>query len=411
VFYAGYKRSKICCQFWPTGPRKTTFVCCASLFSKRLSIVKIFFHTDKMPSTTLTSPICKNQKSKNNPNAQCTNPASHGMYCGHHYKNPRPYVDAQPDESCVVQKIQKWFRAAIGPHRVRTQGPAYFDRALCVNDEDFFSMDSLHTLESTYFFSFLDVDKHFYGFDIRSIYTLVHRATQAREDPVNPYTRNNLTIHTIQNVRKRARWLQQRNLPIAWEPLTPPTPEQQTTMHIVDLFTKIDELNYYSSPNWFLNLDVHGHQRFYKELFAIWNHRAGLSSVQKNTIVPNHAAELFRLPLWSVHHQPLPTMRAINMKHIEKFITSADDRNDRILGAMYIMSTMTIVSNEARAAYPWLYESVAEGGAGDLLFAEPFGTMFGIRWLQEMLTIAGQRDSPMPPLLLGPARMYEFDDE
>jgi hypothetical protein len=311
----------------------------------------------------------------------------------------------------AAQKVQKWYKKCIGPYRVHTQGPAFYERRLCVNDDDFFSTDSLSTLDSAYFFSFLDVDKHIYGFDIRSIYTLVHRATNAREEPTNPYTRNNLPIRTIQNVRKRAIWLQKRNMPVAWEPLTPPTPEQQTTMHIVDLFTKIDELNYYSSPNWFLNLDVHGHQRFYKELFAIWHHRAGLSLAQKNTIVPNHAAELFRLPLWAVHHQPLHDMRTINMKQIEKFITCADDRNDRILGAMYIMSTLTIVCDEARTAYPWLYESVADGGAGDLLFAEPFGTMFGIRWLQEMLAIAGHRDSPMPPLLLGAAHAYESDEE
>ncbi len=382
----------------------------------RVSIVKIFFHTDKMSSAPapLPSPVCKNQKSKHNPNEQCMNPASHGNYCGLHYKNPRPFVPStSPNAQLLpaVQKIQKWFRKSIGSYRVHTQGPAYYERRLCVNDDDFFSTDSLVSLENPYFFSFLDIDKHIYGFDIRSIYTLVHRATLAHEEPMNPYTRNNLPIHTIQNVRKRARWLQRRRLPVAWEPLTPPTPEQQTTMQIVDLFTKIDELNYYSSPNWFLNLDVHGHQRFYKELFAIWHHRAGLSITQKNTIVPNHDAELFRLPLWSVHHQSLPAMRTINMKHIENFITSAEDRNDRILGAMYIMSTLTIVCEDARTAYPWLYESVAEGGAGDLLFAEPFGTMFGIRWLQEMLAIAGQRDSPMPPLLLGPPRMYDSDDE
>jgi hypothetical protein len=358
-----------------------------------------------------TSPFCKNQKSRRKPHEQCSNPATHGTYCGLHYKHPRPFQQTEAIfDVQKIQKIQRWYHGAIYKKHVQRQGPAYYERSLCVNDDDFFSTDSLRTLENLYFFSFLDADKHIYGFDIRSIYTLVHRATLAGEDPTNPYTRNILPFRIVRNVRDRAKWLQRRNLPVAWEPLTPPTPEQRTTMSIVDLFTKIDELNYYSSPNWFLNLDVHGHQRFYKELYAIWYHRAGLSTAQKNTIVPNHNNELFKLPLWAVHHQLIPTMRAINMKHIHAFITSAEDRNDRILGAMYIMSTLTIVAPDARTAYPWLYESVADGGAGDLLFAEPFGTMFGIRWLQEMLEIAATREA-MPPLLLGPPRLHDYENE
>jgi hypothetical protein len=226
-----------------------------------------------------------------------------------------------------------------------------------------------------------------------------------------------------------------------WVPLTPSTPIQQYRMKVVDVFAMIDELNYYSSPDWFLSLNVQEHRKFYRELHSIWSHRANLLTTQKQRIVPGYTQTLFRHPPWAISQFPLERIQTMNLQTIRTLITSASDKNDRILGAMYTVSALTLVHPDARSAYPWLYESVAgfDDGyygmvglapmplptgpvQGDLHgipgwggMAAPVGTM---GWLTELLQLTSANN--IPPFILngspqeGPVNagaLLEIDDD
>lgn len=384
---------------------------------------------------------CENIKSKKEPKKQCLNPATHGAYCGIHYKHPRPWSPPSPshaaaaatsrgsrtlrigpDEAAAVisrsitirtsaaMRIQRWLRFWHRIHVRRVQGPAIHIRSACVNDTEFFSTEPLTDISAVMFFSYAEHDKHLYGFDIRSIHTLLYRARQEGEKALNPYTRAEFPVGVPRQVSARVRWLARRGFPTEWVPLTPPTPEQATRMKVVDLFSRIDELNYYSSPDWFIELTVAGQSRFYRELYLIWNVRAGLTSAQKNAIVPQFQTRLFRVPPSAARGMTLEALQKLNMGIIRLMISAATDRNDRILGAMYVVTALTLVHPGARAAYPWLYESVAEvgeapapvGGAGGL-----FGIQMG--WITQILAAVGALDTPPaaaepPPLELPPAQ-------
>jgi hypothetical protein len=43
---------------------------------------------------------------------------------------------------------------------------------------------------------------------------------------------------------------------------------------------------------------------------------------------------------------------------IHTFVTSGINRDSQSLGAYYVLSALTLVSQPAQAAMPWLYESV-----------------------------------------------------
>jgi hypothetical protein len=129
-------------------------------------------------------------------------------------------------------------------------------------------------------------------------------------------------------------------------------------MRIVDLFMIINELNYYSSPDWFFSMDATAHRRFYAELHMIWSVRAGLSEEQKERIIPNHGTRLFRT--LAVSELTMADIVRTNASTMRSFVSSAVDKNDRIVGAMYVVSALTLVNAEAREAYPWLHESVYE---------------------------------------------------
>jgi len=237
----------------------------------------------------------------------------------------------------------------------RRHGYGYWDRSVNTNDTDFFSTEPLQDISGVMFLSCVE-DKHIYGFDIRSIHSLYARV-QPHELPINPYTRASFPPQFEQVVKDRISWLKRHNFPTEWVPLQPPTPEQQWRMKVVDLFHRIDELNYYSSPDWFIGLNLYGHQKFYRELYDIWFHRTGLSSEEKTRIVPTHATRLFQVP--PINELPIESYRKLNMGTIRLFL-SAEDRNDQIVGAMYVVSALTLVNRQARTAYPWLYESIAE---------------------------------------------------
>lgn len=347
---------------------------------------------------------CLNRKSHRNPSDQCRNPATHGMYCGIHYKNPHPWIPSEPEKkhnTLCGSNITRWFRFYYPLHMIHLHGIAYWNRSMLTNESDFFSTEPFTDIDNMMFFSYKDSDNHVYGFDIRSIHTIVYRARISGEIPVNPYNRNPIPNNVLRKVNNLVKWLQKRSLSTEWAPLEPPTPEQQWRMKVVDLFHKIDELNYYSSPDWFITLNINGHRKFYTELHAIWTHRAGLSIMQKNTIVPNFASNLFRHPPWAVLDQSLESLQKINMTTIRMLVSSAEDKNDRILGAMYVVSTLTLVNNDARSAYPWLYESVGGIPAPELLYADErrygIGNMIGLGWLQELLA---QPMHNIPPLRL-----------
>ena len=367
--------------------------------------------------------LCKNIKSKRNPKEKCTNPATHDGFCGMHFRKPTPWIPMSPENIAkrVIQrnnrkrlikekestritaanKIQAWIRFWIKHRMVQKHGIAYYDRTIAVNDTDFFSTDCVKDISGAMFFSYVDSRKHVYVFDIRSIHMLIYKARIAGEPCQNPFNRETLSDSVVQKVRTHIQWLRKLNMPTEWAPLEPPTPEQQWRMKVVDIFNVIDSLNYYSSPDWFISLDHRGQRVFYIELHGIWSHRAGLTVDQKNTIVPNYLHRMFRHPPWAIGNQPIETLQKLNMNCMKLLITSAEDKNDRILGAMYVVSALTMVSPAARTAYPWLYESVRDDHVVvERAIRRPhFPELFGVGWLNEILNIQA-----MPPLALPPTQ-------
>lgn len=341
---------------------------------------------------------CGNIQSQRKPKLRCKNPATHGQFCGIHYKKPRPWVPYSPKmekkkaelakHADKVIRIIRWWRSVRGLYLYSTRGPAYYDRTCPVNDTDFFSTDKIADISGAYFFSYKGDDNHVYAFDIRSIHSLLENARVANHTAENPYNRAVIVDAVKNKVNTVVKLLKANGCTTTWAPLTPSTPEQQFRMKVVDVFHIIDELNYYSSPDWFLNMDVRANRRFYTELHDIWVHRAGLSLLQKNLIVPGFQQRLFRHAPWSLREAPLESIQKINLSTIRTFINSAEDRNDRILGAMYVVTGLTLVCPGARQAYPWLFESVDNGPV--------IHQNIHMGWLAQLLA-----DMP-PPLQLPP---------
>jgi hypothetical protein len=317
-------------------------------------------------------PLCKNVRSRRIPDQRCPNPASHGEYCGVHYKFPRPYKSAAEiaiqckaneivtpveDPTPSANKVQKWWRFR-GRLRIRwRQGPARYTRE-STNTTDFYSMEDISSLSGEYLFSFFEpADKQVYAFDVRSLSSLLEKSDEA----LNPYTRTPISDSILTKATRFIRWCRKKGVSTRWAPIEAATPDQRFHIKVTDLFQKIDELNYYTNPDWFINMNVDRHRCFYVELYDIWFHRAELSNTMRGTIIPPPARP-FRYPIRDIVAQKsLDFLRKTNMDLIRMFISAAAEKTDRTLGAMYVVTALTMVSRPCAQMYPWLFESATPG--------------------------------------------------
>ena len=92
--------------------------------------------------------------------------------------------------------IQRRFKGWMVRLAFSLHGTALKNRALCVNDTDFVTMEPIKDIELSHFFSFTDAKQFTYGFDIESLVHSVHKLKQT----YNPYTREKLDGMVIANI-------------------------------------------------------------------------------------------------------------------------------------------------------------------------------------------------------------------
>ena len=96
-------------------------------------------------------------------------------------------------------------------------------------------------------------------------------------------------------------------------------------------------------------------------LHDIWNYRAQISDDVKREICAPSGKPF---SIVNIHYNYLCNcdilqLKMIFVKIIENFINMGIDDSSSSLGAMYILSALTLVNSDAANALPWLYQSVA----------------------------------------------------
>jgi hypothetical protein len=319
--------------------------------------------------------ICKNIRSRNHPDQRCSNPAITGEYCGVHSKHPRPFI-SKSEKAIEINKntcdfaipinslqqiirIQKWWRLYGSLKQLQRQGPARWIPELCNNQTDFYSMENISCIPKKSVFSFIDDDKMLYAFDIKSLYSLFE--SLINNEICNPYNRKPFAHTVINKIKAFISWCRTKNIETKWVPIEPNTPDQRFQIRVTDIFQKLDHLNYYTNPDWFIKMNVDDHRCFYVELHDIWYHRAGLVSEMRNIIIPPPARP-FRYAIRDIVAQKsLTNLQKINLDLINMFVSASTDKNDRSLGALYVVTALTLVNEQCADSYRWLYESAIPG--------------------------------------------------
>ena len=254
--------------------------------------------------------------------------------------------------------IQRVWRKNLFKTYNKLRGPAKFNRALCVNETDFSSMEPLKEIPFNQFFSYTDVDGKIYGFDIVSLYNLLD--DEDLKD-FNPYNRNpipnksKINFKRLLSISKIMGENLNMNL-VVEEETTDPVKLIET--RTINIFREIDNLGNYTNPIWFTQLNQRQVVKFLQELRDIWVYRAHLDNTTMAEICPPNGNPFDILDMNMILNMPLYNIKIITLIVIDQFVKNGIDRDSRILGANYVLCALTLVSTEAAAALPWLYQAL-----------------------------------------------------
>ncbi len=251
-------------------------------------------------------------------------------------------------------RIQRLWRSLC----TMRKGLAALEINLATNRQELLSFDELPNIPHVYRWSYYDESSHYWLFDIRSLYSLKQKTPNSFK---NPYTQ--LPIHSIalKSLNSRLSWLKIHHYSLLHDK-GPIDPQAQWTMNVAEAFVTMDALGYNTSADWFLQLDSHGHYEFRRILSHIWSqlskqqHKAILGRNKNLEIFDGQAPTTMLIRPGGRNQSPTSTLTAQkeNLHAIKTLITSAKERTDRGTGALYVLTALVHVCNEAAEAYPWL---------------------------------------------------------
>jgi hypothetical protein len=123
------------------------------------------------------------------------------------------------------------------------------------------------------------------------------------------------------------------------------------------LFIEIDQLGNYSNYQWFQNLERRNYLRYFRILKDIWCYRAQIPINVKIKICPLWDPFIM-LSTDDLIDLTIDQMKARCLCVMEDMVYTGVDTEFKTLGALHVLSVLTIVSREARVNMPWLYESL-----------------------------------------------------
>lgn len=288
----------------------------------------------------------------------------HGIKCSGTKPELKQRVHTYLIQSHFITRIQRVVRRNFHKVHAQMSGPAYHDRSLCVNDTDFYSMEPVRDISRRQFISVRDDAGMVYGFDIMSLHTYymseMKNGNISSMTPImNPYNRMPLPVSLRRQVMRKILLTHIIGVPCTVEAEPEPVLsfQQQDENTLFAAFQQINSHGHYADSTWFSELHFVQILRFIRELADIWNYRAQILPHLKQEICPPNGDPFRYIDIRGFHIQP-DVIRHHGIQLIKTFVTSGINRDSQSLGSYYVLSALTLVSQPAQAAMPWLYESV-----------------------------------------------------
>jgi hypothetical protein len=259
----------------------------------------------------------------------------------------------------------------IRKYQVRTfnqlHGPSFINRTNCINDEDFVTLQPIADVTPYELFTFYENTK-IYAFTLLSFKELLLHSRESNPGTsevciLNPYTRQPIPTNIIQNVLRI--YKNGQNL-FKLSYLSPDTIINDNAFRTTESIIRdkaasvFNRLRYYSNHEWFLSLTLDQLRHFTVELIDIWDFRSNLLSENKRAIYGRPGHPFSRIQS-SVLFTPPGTLEYTQINiliELDSFLTACERTDNMNAAVIFILEALTLVSEDAANALPWLYALV-----------------------------------------------------
>tara|TARA_B110001469_G_scaffold126910_1_gene145900 strand:+ start:1192 stop:2421 length:1230 start_codon:yes stop_codon:yes gene_type:complete len=247
-----------------------------------------------------------------------------------------------------IVKSQSYIRRFLIMNDNYYKGPAYFDKSKSCNGEDFFSFTPLCEIEKDFFFSYRDINKNIWSYDIRSLKKLIEMKQG------NPYNRDKIPRRVKIKIFRRLAQLKRMNICVS---LDQPI-EEDINLYIkhrcIDIIQHVNQFGYYVEEKWIMSLNLVKLKSLYANLEDIWNYRAQLTPQGKRNICPPNGI-VFNKNVNQINNiNNITDLKKIILDELHKLIFSGINESDQKLGAMYFLIGLSKVEPACLNAIPWL---------------------------------------------------------
>lgn len=232
----------------------------------------------------------------------------------------------------------------------KLKGPGLLNKHKSNNSKDFYTFQSINSIKYHEFFSYKEKD-HVYSFDIRSFKLLFDNSNN--NQIYNPYNRNIIPNNIIKNFTLLSEYLNKHNLFKSYEKDIL-TIEQQNMQNIIKIFQKIDAFGYNTNITWFSTLSIIKLYKLWSHLEDIWNYRANLSKEQKNNIINNKKPFIHFYKFNKYKNLEKEQLQKYILEDFDLFLSNGINKDYSNIGCLYILTSLSLVSNECLISMPWL---------------------------------------------------------
>lgn len=302
---------------------------------------------------------CANIKSRKSPDQRCTEEASYGEFCSKHIKRPIRFpllkgydIQISRRQEDALKNIQKHYRFNNGLRRNRNQGPTTTFTELSENETEVSTLEPVKGIPILYRFSFVDSKKHIFTFDIRSLYQLIQSSGY---NLTNPYNREIINKNTVDKLIKRINFLRNKKFCLLIATDNELSQDQLIHQRIVDICLKYDFLGFYTSPEWFENLDLRGLKDIYISLYSLFVSNPIADAATLDAIYPGRRDDLFELRINGINNRKdKKILQNALLNAFEKIITTSPKKENKSLGATYCLKCWAGSYPQIYINYPWL---------------------------------------------------------
>jgi len=249
-----------------------------------------------------------------------------------------------------ISVIQKNFRIYNLRKNVKLRGFACYNRDICVNQTDFYTMEDISDIPNNEFYSYTDDNKFTYGFHIDSIWELIKKK---KNKILNPYNRD-LFKEDMKDQVTVLHKIKKQNVKVDKNKISL---QLLVKSKCIDLFSKIDMFGYQTHIEWIYNQSPVTLRYFYRKLVNLWNYKLGLSYDLKDKILP--LGDLININ----RNISNPSITSNNNKYklldkilvvLDALVTQSSNLDDRNMGAIIILHALAEISNDCVTSNPWL---------------------------------------------------------